>query len=192
MKLNKHTVFVLGAGFTKAFVPNAPLLEDEYDGELLQDKFKSFPHAFRILKNELTRKPQGKIDLERLMTRLHGQMPYDREHGASEELILLLSELKQTFSKRLNLAKDKEFHKKELSSFANLCIDNNITCITFNYDDIIDEALWSVKRAISITSDPYWHPDGGYGFFCRPSLLSIQEVLGVTMDITSMLLLKLQ
>jgi len=38
---------------------------------------------------------------------------------------------------------------------------------------------------------PYWSPDGGYGFFCRPSLCAVEDTL-VHMDIKpAMLLLKL-
>src|SRR3989442_15319419 len=37
----------------------------------------------------------------------------------------------------------------------------------------------------------YWHPDGGYGFYCRPSLSSVRDFPVGWMDRTSMLLLKL-
>lgn len=48
MKLN--TVFVLGAGFTKAFLPKAPLMEDDYDADgALSEKFAKSPHAARLL-----------------------------------------------------------------------------------------------------------------------------------------------
>jgi hypothetical protein len=40
--IDVQTVFVLGAGFTKAFVPDAPLLVDEYYDEDLGAKFAKF------------------------------------------------------------------------------------------------------------------------------------------------------
>jgi len=64
------------------------------------------------------------------------------------------------------------------------CIENKITCVTFNYDDIFDEALWSHEQS------QYWHPDMGYGFFCRPSELCLGEA-SIFNSHTSMHLLKL-
>ncbi len=42
-------VFVLGAGFTRAFLPGAPLLRHWYDTHSLMQAFRGFPHATRIL-----------------------------------------------------------------------------------------------------------------------------------------------
>src|SRR5712692_9146095 len=76
------TVFVLGAGFTKAFLREAPLLIDDYGAEALKAKFGAFRDAVALLELELEltlkeKYPAGWINLERLMTRLAGGMPYD-------------------------------------------------------------------------------------------------------------------
>jgi hypothetical protein len=55
------------------------------------------------------------------------------------------------------------------------CFFNNVTCITFNYDDVIDEALYKTVGG-EIGPGPYWNPDGGYGFFCRPAASLIATV----------------
>src|SRR5712691_6820468 len=96
-----RTVFVLGAGFTKALLPDAPLLIDDFDSAGLAAQFTAFKHATRML--ELERKLTGhdKINLERLMTRLDGRMPYDSEMGAEHEFSLLLDELKRRLLERL-------------------------------------------------------------------------------------------
>jgi len=122
-------------------------------------------------------------------------MPYDFPHGADEELGLLSSHLKRAFVKRLEDAKAKTGSLKgaELAAFARHCVEHSITCITFNYDDVFDQALFEVFRITEgdrFTSQPYWHPDGGYGFFCKSSESAI-FVDQLFMDITSMLLLKL-
>jgi hypothetical protein len=49
----KGTVFVLGAGFTRAVLPNSPLLVDDYDIEPLLGKYKAFPDASEVLKSEV-------------------------------------------------------------------------------------------------------------------------------------------
>jgi hypothetical protein len=150
MTKTSRTVFVLGAGFTKAFLPQAPLLTDDYDGDLLAARFKGFPHARRVLDLERSRNANGQINIERLMTRLDGGMPYDFEHGASEELSLLLSEIKSVFRNRLEKAKSGLCHADEMAALARYCVDNAITCITFNYDDVFDRALWDVKGFLNI------------------------------------------
>ena len=50
MKCDSGTVFVLGAGFTRAFLPNAPLLVDDYGGDALKEQFSHFPMAHRFEK----------------------------------------------------------------------------------------------------------------------------------------------
>jgi hypothetical protein len=189
--LHSREVFVLGAGFTKAFLPYSPLMVDDYEGDILALKFKDFPYASRVLDWERSRNERGEINIERLMTRLEGLMPYDFDHKADEELGMLLVELKRSFIRRIQLAREKGGYSRDLESFARYCISNGITCITFNYDDVLDAALWKVAGALSPVSEPYWNPDGGYGFFCRPSLCAVEDT-SVQMDIKpAMHLLKL-
>ncbi len=185
------TVFVLGAGFTHAFFPKAPLLTDDYDGELLV-KFDKLPHARRILELEQSKNPEGKINIERLLTRLDGKMPYDFKSSVQEELAVLLTELKLAFMRRLEQAKDEKSHIDELRSLAHYCIDKGINCLTFNYDDFFDQSLWETHKIHGeiAGSNPYWHPDGGYGFFCKPSTDCICAGHAF-MDQTAMFLLKL-
>lgn len=193
MTSNPRRIFVLGAGFTRAFLPNAPLLNDDYYGDEVEEKFHEFPYASRILALERSRNPNGHIDIERLMTRLDGRMPYDSWRGADEELGLLLKEIKHCFMRRLNEAKAGEQHSNELAAFAEYCVQGGITSITFNYDDVFDQALWEVKPVESEgrIELPYWHPDGGYGFFCKPSIVCIRDVSTYMDELVSILFLKL-
>ena len=45
-----QAVYVLGAGFTKAFLPDAPLRVDEFDGNGLEQKFATFPAALELIR----------------------------------------------------------------------------------------------------------------------------------------------
>ena len=48
-----RTVMVFGAGFTKAYLPDAPMMIDTYDADgALADKFKSHGYASRLLNLE--------------------------------------------------------------------------------------------------------------------------------------------
>ena len=191
MRLEKNTVFVLGAGFTKAFLPNAPLLVDDYDTSSILLEFDAFPIARGVLEREIDNLNPRSVDLERLMTRASAGMPYDTGTGSSEELALLFSRLKQAFEERLDLARTGEAHKEELAAFASLCVDRNITCITFNYDDLLDEALWNTKAITTATGLLHWNPNGGYGFFCRPAWSISGDVPAVRMSSIAVHLLKL-
>jgi len=190
----ERTVFVLGAGFTRAFFPAAPLVVDDYQAAELAERVRHLQYASRILDWERSRETGGRINIERLMTRLDGGMPYDYDQGASTELATLLSELKKAFVKRIEDTRTQGEHKDDLVAFADYCVNSRVTCITTNYDDLLDEALYEVSDVSNIRGvpdKPYWHPDGGYGFFCRPSYSTVQDT-DVFMDVSvSMHLLKL-
>ena len=78
-------VFVTGAGFTRAFVPDAPLLVDDFDNDSLVDRVRGLPNASRLLEWERNQHPDGLISIERLMTRLDQLMPYDFNQNAADE-----------------------------------------------------------------------------------------------------------
>ena len=188
-----QSVIVLGAGATKAFLPAAPLAIDDYNLKHLCEQFRGFPYAYKLLELERHRRSNGTINIEQLMTRLQGRMPYDSVDAIAQQS-LLLSELMREFRRKIDFARQQEPHKDKLAAFAQMCVNKSVTCITFNYDDVLDQALWEVKpiqRGNPHSVYPkHWHPDGGYGFFIRPSVLAIHD-MAQYMDNTSMLLLKL-
>ena len=134
--VSRNRVFVTGAGFTRALVPNAPLLIDDFGNDALADRVRGLPNASRLLEWERSRHSTGHIDIERLMTRLESLMPYDYADfsgNAANEYALLLSELKRSFLDRIREAGKGEVHWNELNRFARYCAGNNCDCITFNY-----------------------------------------------------------
>ena len=108
------TVFVLGAGFTRAFLPRAPLRTDDYGGADLVRRLQGYPHARRILLQELRRTGDGTLNIERLLTRLDGGMPYDSDREATAEIGLLAAELMQALVRRIEGAKSGTLHREEL------------------------------------------------------------------------------
>ena len=164
-------MFVTGAGFTRAFVPAAPLLVDDFDNDGLVERVRGLPKASQLLESERNQHRQGFIEL----------MPYDYNDNAVDEFGFLLSELKRAFLDRLSRARESEVAKNDIAAFASHCAVNNATCITFNYDDFLDEALWA-------TGD--WNPHWGYGFFCRSSLDAVSTYENAPGG-SSLLLLKL-
>ena len=154
-------VFVTGAGFTRAVVLGAPLLIDDFDNDGLVETVRGLPRASRLLEWERNQHPQGFVDIERLMTRLDELMPYDHGHNAVDEFAFLLAELKRAFLARLSGARQGELARGDIAAFASHCAAHTATCITFNYDDFLDEALAATGT---------WNPHWGYGFFCRSSL----------------------
>ena len=171
--ISRIHVVVTGAGFTRALAPGAPLLVDDFNNDALEDKVRGLPNASRLLDWERNPHPQGHIDIERLMTRLDALMPYDyaEEVGnAANEYGFLLSELKRAFLDRIHEARKGQVHGDELKRFVKFCERNHCCCITFNYDDFLDEAL-----AQTASWSPYW----GYGFFCPSSQDTIASSEGL-------------
>ena len=179
----KH-VIVTGAGFTRAVAPYAPLLVDDFNNDSLEDTVRGLPNASRLLNRERSKHPEGHIDIERLMTCLDALMPYDYADdagNAANEYAFLLSELRRAFLGRLHKARQGDIKREELDRFAKFCADNGCSCITFNYDDFLDEALERTE---------HWNPYWGYGFFCRSSRDGITGPTWKTME-SRLLLLKL-
>ena len=58
MAQDSKTVLVLGAGFTRALIPESLLMEDHYPIEPILEKFKGFDRTRRILKAELNKNPE--------------------------------------------------------------------------------------------------------------------------------------
>jgi hypothetical protein len=200
MASEPREVYVFGAGFTKAFAEDAPLLLDDYDTADV-GKFDAFPLTHEILKQERDRClkedrcPPGKLNLERLMTRLSGGMPYDWKRGETDLLGALLSSLKHVLRAKLNHAKAAgKVSWDPLRALAAHCQKKQIHCVTFNYDDLFDQALFESSWPPSglIMSPPRWHPNWGYSFFCNSSVSAIGFVaVDRSPPIMSMLLLKL-
>ncbi len=182
--LPRNHVVVTGAGFTHALVPGAPLLVDDFNNDVLVSKVQGLPNASRLLDWERISNPYRYINIERLMTRLDTLMPYDYAEIAdntANEYGYLLSELKRSFLDRLNEAREGQIHREELEQFAEYCKSKSCCCITFNYDDFLDEALEGTRS---------WNPVWGYGFFCMPSPVVVASLSARIMD-SELQLLKL-
>jgi hypothetical protein len=190
MASDRRTVLVLGAGFTQAFLPTSPQMTDDYGvGSILQ-RLHGLPSAKRILGQELERNDGEQLNIERLLTRLDGGMPYDADQGVVEELDLLAAALRHALVERIRGAREGELQAEPLNSLAHECLRRQINCITFNYDDVLDEALYMVSRAAHLSPGRRWHPDSGYGFLC-PSSQAHAQRRGPAASWSSLQLLKL-
>ena len=184
----KGSVLVTGAGFTRAFLPDSPLLVDDFGAEDLAAKIMGLPRASRVLDWERNQHEHGFINIERLMTRLDSLMPYDEDQGATDEYRFLHSALMDSFLDRLQRVRTGSKPDSALVRVAQYCLDHNVNCITFNYDDVLDQALAETEHR----EDALWHANGGYGFFCRDSIGTIGDHYDANIGKkTAMLVLKL-
>jgi hypothetical protein len=168
------TVLVLGAGFTKAFFPRAPLLVDYYNLEALGKNYKGFWHVRQILRSELERRKDGRVDIERLLTRLHGGMPYD-PRGETYQHEPIIHDLIEAILMRILRAKQAEHFWTDLEPLAKYIVTHGLDVITFNYDDTLDRAMLLAGSFSGDKGSIKWSPDRGYGFFCKSA---IHEFLG--------------
>lgn len=177
--MQTNPVFVTGAGFTRAFNSASPLLVDDFNTEELVLKFKEFPRASKLLEQERMRHSEGFINIEYLLSRLNQLMPYDITNGSENEFQFLFTELKAHLLDRVAQARNTEATQIELKTFAEHCAATNATCITLNYDDFLDEALFGTNA---------WNRTRGYGFYCRSSTSVVDEVYSQYDDSDTLLL----
>jgi hypothetical protein len=139
---------------------------DDYFNDKLLGQFKEFQFAKEVLEQEIQQHDIPQINLERLMTRLDSLMPYDVENGAEHELKMLLFRLKQALFDKLSKARlHWPYIEQDIVRFAGHILKERIICITFNYDDVLDQALWLASRHVPQAFA--WDPDNGYGFLCK-------------------------
>ena len=120
--------------------------------------------------------------------RLDSLMPYDEDHGGTDEYRFLLSQVMDGFLAKLERVKNDARPHDALNNVARLCTERSVNCITFNYDDVLDQALAETR----FPGSDGWHAKRGYGFYCRDS----RGTTGIHWDQnigerTPMLLLKL-
>ena len=65
---SQNHVVVTGAGFTRAVVPGAPLLVDDFNNDTLEDRVRGLPNASRLLDWERSLHPKGYINIERSLS----------------------------------------------------------------------------------------------------------------------------
>ncbi len=63
-------------------------------------------------------------------------------------------------------------------------MNKRVDCVTFNYDDFFDSALFNVRD----TPNLRWRPDDGYGFYCRYALRLVYDYAEYWNPSTSLLL----
>lgn len=186
MNQSSNHLIVTGAGFTRAFIADAPLMVGDFDNDALEKKVQGMAYAARLLDDERRGHPQGFINIERLMTRLDDTMPYDITLRATDEYAYFLVELKRALTNRISRLRHNHQFDRKLSNFANHLVSSGSTCITFNYDDFLDEACLHAGLL-----GEEWNPFWGYGFHCPSS----ESVVSVTREsypsYTSNLILKL-
>lgn len=155
-------VFVLGAGFSKAFARNAPLGIHDYGIKRLRSKVARLKRARDLLDAEVERE-HGRINVERLLTRLDSNAPFDAADAREAERRVLREHLVDELLGAVRGIRLDTGAGDLLQQFATRVTAQRITLITFNYDDLLDNALEQVP---STGGFPPWDPWTGYGFSC--------------------------
>ena len=81
----------------------------------------------------------------------------------TEEFRFLLSQVMDGFLGKLERVKKNAQPHDALNNVARLCTERSVNCITFNYDDVLDQALAETELAGS----DGWHANRGYGFLLQ-------------------------
>jgi len=185
--MDNKTVLVLGAGFTRAIVPTAPLIRGDFGVPSLIAEFANLKSAKSVLERAVIPGTGGHVNLEDLLTRLMG-MPYDTA-DARHEFALVTSRLLSEVVTKIASAKIAGVDDVTVRRLASAISNSGASVVTFNYDDVLDKALYEMFPMTDARPE-HWHPDGGYGFLCLPSRATV--VTGpIWMNVCATLLLKL-
>lgn len=189
-KYRSPIVFVLGAGFTRSFDSQAPLLECDINIPYLLRKYKGFKEASRIL--EYVVNDKNLVNIETLMSRLYSGMPYDDDFLQNGQRQILYSDVKDLFLKQILSIKCESQKCLTLDNFARYVLKNKASCISFNYDELLDKTLFnsSLGNVLDgITSkDTAWTPMQGYGFYIDSALSLTGNQISSFTKSTSLLL----
>lgn len=189
-------VYILGAGFTKSFDSGAPMGLCNIDLSSLLKTYHNRSKVEEILEDTVATEA-NKVNIELLLTRLQG-MPYDESDSLWD------SERKTVYENTLNqfneLLKSIKFPKNDdattLRKFASHIISSKSSCITFNYDNLLDIALLETEHTSgkemvnSYIPSTAWNPQKGYGFRFLPARTLINDYI-IPYDNCDTLLLKL-
>ena len=169
-------IFFFGSGFSKSLIPQYPTLRElsKYiKNELCYEKGSVKEH----FQNEVPNKFHN--DIETLLAYLSSKLPYKTDVQISMDEALykdITSKIaKYFYDLRKQLKVD--YNENNIKEFAKYILDNKITCITLNYDLILEDLLYkntpetyqqynknySVFYKIPITELANRIPDGGSG-----------------------------
>lgn len=140
MATNSKTIFLLGAGFTKAAVPHSPL-----NTELLEAISKSFGSVLHKYRNKYRTN-----DIEKLLTQLDLEATENLEIKKDRHAIN--AEISAYFSK-FRFSEINAGIPSWLETFALNVLEQNDSIVSLNYECFLEGALDSLG---------VWTPNGGY------------------------------
>jgi hypothetical protein len=147
MRLRYPIVFVLGAGFSRAFDSDAPLARCDIGIDGLIARYEHHHPAIRSVLESTRVGLDGDVDVEMLLTRLHLGMPHDGAHLPEYYRNALYEEVSASFFCKLKQIEPDEDSQMELMRFAAIVADASMTCITFNNDTLqLREPIYWLRR----------------------------------------------
>jgi hypothetical protein len=150
-----NNLFLIGAGFTRAVFPDAPLNKD---------LFHAIVSANPKSKLSLYSKKYGTEDIEILLTRLDSDIAETESNVLEQERMSIEMDLCEYFS-RFRFAHSKLEQNPWLEKFAREVLRENDALVTTNYDCFLEGLLdfygiWSPKRGyVNVENDLLSSPD---------------------------------
>ncbi|MEP6757453.1 MAG: ankyrin repeat domain-containing protein [Chthonomonadales bacterium] len=176
------TVLVLGAGFTRGFCKDSPLMAGDW---LKPEDLKTLSEdpTTKTIVNYCKTLHKDFIDVELLFSRLSENTPFDDSLGNSEKLNAARQLVLRSIVDKLRATIVDDEAVDKLSSLAEKIIAESVDVITFNYDEVLDEAIarssvqndWNPTPSGSLENGREtieWNPQFGYGFLARLSHLA--------------------
>ena len=153
-------IFFFGSGFSKSLIPQYPTLRElsKYiKNELCYEKGSVKEH----FQNEVPNKFHN--DIETLLTYLSSKLPYktDVQISMDEALYKDITSKIAKYFYALRKKSKVDYNEDNIKEFAKYIRDNKITCITLNYDLIVEDLLYKN------TPETYQQDNKNYSVFYK-------------------------
>ena len=161
-------VFFFGSGFSKSLINNYPTLKE------LSDYIKNeFQCEKESVHTHFMREVPGKFhdNIETLLTYLSSNLPYKTPVQVSADEALykdITSKLAKRFQE-LRQEHEVNVNEPSIKQFARYILDNKCTCITLNYDLMLEDILYKN------TSPEYQQCNKNYSVFYKIPIINLSN-----------------
>lgn len=166
-------VFFFGSGFSKSLINNYPTLKE------LSDYIKNeFQYEKKSVHTHFMREVPSKFhdNIETLLTYLSSNLPYKTPVQVSADEALykdITSKLAKRFQE-LRQEHEVNVNEPSIKQFARYILDNKCTCITLNYDLMLEDVLYKN------TPPEYQDANKNFSIFYKIPITNLQNRIPVS------------
>ena len=163
-----NDVFFFGSGFSKSLINNYPTLKELSD--YIKNEYQSEKESVKLhFNNEVPSKFHD--DFETLLTYLSSDLPYKTpvQVSADEALYKDITSKLAKYFKQLRKDYSLDTNRADIKKFAEYILSNKCSCVTLNYDLILEDILYKN------TSSKYQESNDNFSVFYKIPIINLKN-----------------